>query len=366
MSNIVVHVGAPFYWPEDFNINAITKKNVRIAAWLKLPFRYRTGDLFHLDIDESAGIDIWIYNRFPIPEGESYEKTHQRLHEAGYKRGVDYPRDHSEAIIILKNPQVTSLRQENLTSDDGFSPPAVQLPYFRVLQILNEFTCAYATTTNELFGGAALKPLSNAEFFDSLWAEVTLLCPHDYNIQEPEILEMVQWVPERDFRVISTRHGEVSDLPKEKLEIKPVLKKIRDHAFHELAFKAKVEMVSHEPITALVLICAAMEGAHAAFLHQAIKRMPGEYQESLVNQLLREQGISTLVQITPKIFLPVDKQPNVKTLKECVSALQARNDIMHAKSSKGTYAMRKHTNSDLNNHYSALLTMYNFFVSIID
>jgi len=164
--------------------------------------------------------------------------------------------------------------------------------------------------------------------------------------------------------------GDLSDLPRETLEKLPVyLKRFREHAFYELGFKAKSEMATREPIVALVLLCAGLEGVHAAYLRMCLEKPLAPYpkdREELINNLLREQGIYTMIRLTIYVFMPEPLRPPDDILQKCLEGIRIRNDIIHAKRTKKGYKLRDHTFNKLNEAYSGIFKVYCCFIEALN
>jgi hypothetical protein len=268
----------------------------------------------------------------------------------------------SEAIVFVPNPHVPDEVIDALRKGEAKVPSERNL--FRTHSAFNEFICAYATAANQLFGGAPLRMLTDMEFMDSLYMEAAFLSPPGYDLTDHDIEDVFSWKPEREFVKIGGQlSGDLDDLPATTLaSIGHAHQNFREHAFYEIAFKAKTEMVGRDPIVAIMLACAALEGVHAELLRQATK---SKISDGLMSNLLREQGIHTLIQITPRLFMPEDARPNDEAIKRCVDALEKRNAIIHAKMSGGHYKMRGYTAGELNTAYSAVIEMYNSLLQFV-
>lgn len=326
---------------------------------LRLPFRFRTGKLYRFQVTGENPFEVWILNRFLIPEDSDHNDWLPRLHATGIN---GYSPLWSEAIVFVPDPHVSEEVIDALRKGEAKIPSEKNL--FRTQAAFNEFICAYATAANNLFGGAPLRMLTDMEFFDSLYVEAAFLSPPGYDITSKDIDGMFSWKPEREFVKIGGQlSGGLADLPATTLAtVGQAHQNFREHAFYEIAFKAKTEMVGLDPIVAIILASAALEGVHAELLRRATK---GKISDGLMSKMLREQGIHTLIQITPRLFMPEDERPNDETIRRCVDALEKRNAIIHAKMSGGRYKMRGYTFDVLSNAYSAVMEMYNSLLKFV-
>ena len=351
---------------DDFDVKTSTADAVRFAVVLTLPFRIRTGKLFKAPSIDSE-IEIWLCNNFDIPEGtDSLEIIKKR--PAGHSVGWSYL--WTEALVIVNHPKVL---QEEVDKLKTGTTKGVNLSrnVFIALSALNEFIGVYSETANTPFGGAPLHMLTNLEFFEHFRLEIAYFAPPQYTVTEKDTLEFFTWRPEKSF--VSTGgqlSGDLFDLPRETLEKLPTyLKRFREHAFYELGFKAKSEMVNHDPIVALVLACAALEGAHAAYFRLCLEKPLHSYsngREELINNLLREQGFYTMIRLTIYVFMPEALRPSEEILQKCLEGIRIRNDIMHAKQSKSGYKLREHTVSNLHEAYSGIFKVYRCFIEALN
>lgn len=240
---------------------------------------------------------------------------------------------------------------------------------FRALSVLNEVVFAYSEAVGSMFGGAALRFLTDTDFFDSLRLEFAFVAPADYVLGERDVGEIFDWRPPKEFRSLGQLTGDLDDVPPSIFADVPAhVARLRAHAYHELAFKSKMAMIAREPLVALVLACAALEGAHAAILRHALgshlsARPKGA--EGLLESLSREQGIFTLIELTSYAFMDPKQRPTDDELAKCLEALTMRNGIVHAKQKKGAYKLRQHTFMDLSNAYSAVLVVFRRYTDFL-
>jgi hypothetical protein len=358
----MIHQSATCLSPDDFDVKTTTPECVHYAALLRLPFRLRTGKIFRFRPTDER-FEVWVHNRYLIPEGATDFPQFAKQLQAAQEDGLPGP--WSEAIVFLPDPYLADDTVKLIREGRGGVPMSRNA--FRAHAALNQFICAYATSIDQIFGGAPLRMLADMEFFGHLRADITYLSPPSYVITDQDVEDLFDWQP--SVRITTTGvqlHGQLDDLPSSlHSKIDDAFRNIRNHAFYEIAFKAKSEMVQRDPIVAIVLACAALEGVHAEFLRQATKQAIDS--PSLITNLLREQGIHTLIQVTPRLLIPEDARPSNDLIKRCADAITTRNDIMHAKrSSKGKYRIREYTANELNSAYSALIEMYRFLVGRLE
>ena len=349
-----MHSNLVFVTPDDFDTATVASDAVHFAVRLRLPFRFRTGKLFRFLVTDEKPFQLWIYNRFQIPHGTG---SFEWLKQFRATAGAGWAGLWSEAVVFIPDPFLKDDTVSAIQQGNGVVPSEQNL--FRTLTALNEFICAYATGTNQIFGGAPLRMLTDMEFFQCLYAEITMLSHPSCEMTDKDIEDVFDWKPEREVMMKGGQlSGELDDLPPTSLDVLDLaLQNTREHAFYEIAFKAKTEMVERDPIVAIVLACAALEGVHAAFLRHVTKGAIENH--GLISDLLREQGFFTLIQVTPRLFMSENLRPPDDLVKRCADAITTRNHIMHAKMSKqGYYHFRRYTSNDLTSAYSALMEMY--------
>jgi hypothetical protein len=342
---------------DGFELSQLRPEDIRYGLELRLPFRVRTGTLIKVPpADKDA--EIWLFNSVAIPSGSHLPAI---LHSLLDKDRASYRELWTQAVVILSSPSLVDGAVEALRNGD---PKALGLGEnkFRALTALNEVIYGYSEVTISLFGGAPLRFLTDTDLFEALRLELAFLAVPDYVVTDSDIREILDWRPERELRSLGQLTGDLTDLdPDTFAAIPDRIHQLREHAYHELAFKAKTAMVEREPVIALVLACAALEGAHAALLRKALSPSLSTNPkgvDGLTDSLLREQGIYTLMQLTLYAFMDAMHRPTAADIASCLDALIIRNDIVHAKQKRGAYKLRTHTFNDLSTAYAAVLKVY--------
>ena len=361
----MVHTSAVFSC-DDFDVETLTADAVRFAVVLTLPFRVRTGKLFKApSIDGET--EIWLRNNFDIPEGTDFREIIRKRPD-NHSTGWSYL--WTEALIIVNHPKI---QHEEVNKLKGGTTKGVNLSrnVHTAIEAINELIGAYSEAVNTILGGDTLRMLTDIVFLECVRLEITYFAPPKYMLTEKDTLEIFTWRPEKLFVSKGGQlTGDLFNLPRETLEKLPAyLKRFREHAFYELGFKAKSEMVNRKPIVALVLACAALEGAHAAYLRTCLEKPLGpcpKDREELINNLLREQGIYTLIRLTIYVFMPDPLRPPDEDLQKCLEGMRIRNDIMHAKRTKKGYKIREHTFKKLSEAYSGIFKVYRCFIEALN
>jgi hypothetical protein len=360
-----------FGYPDELNLSQATEVEVRIGSILRLPFRFRTGPVFSLDLPSDPLATVWLRNRVDVPEGTPWEDVQRLAENAGVldvHESVRFPLDvlNTDALVVIEG-QV--FREQDLVKiRRGEMPSTLANRYSDTLRLFNEFVCAYVGATKQLFGGSPIRMFTDSEFGDTMRVYARIVCPRGYVLTEANALEMLNWRPGQVHLATKQYTGSWNDFPSAQIAgIGKHFRAQQQHAFFEIALKAKMAMVDRDPVVALVLACAALEGAHAAFLRQATQQQLSGAPKSdeLLNNLLREQGIHTLFRLTPFLFMTPQQRPAADVLEGCRKGLEMRNDIMHIKTTGKQYKIRRHTFASLSDAYAAVLQAYDSFVAAL-
>lgn len=115
----------------------------------------------------------------------------------------------------------------------------------------------------------------------------------------------------------------------------------------------------------------ALESAHAVFLRLKLgAALSAEYssdaRDSLVDNMIRDQGIHTLIQVTPYLFLPPTIQPSMEEIRACTTGLEMRNAIVHAKTKRGNPTVRTYDSDRYRNAIHAVLKVYKILVQELE
>ena len=125
------HSGLTFYWPDDLQVDSVTRAFVHYGVWLRLPYRSRTGQLFRF----AAGKDfeVWVHNRYSIPEGSTFEDRMTEDRKRGL-RGFDHY--WSEVLLIISTPDVPDDAFEEIRKGSGAVPTEKNV--FAALRYFND------------------------------------------------------------------------------------------------------------------------------------------------------------------------------------------------------------------------------------
>ena len=175
-----------------------------------------------------------------------------------------------------------------------------------------------------------------------------------------DVENILKGAPAKELRQLEGLTDRMIDLEPDALESMPKhIEMFRRHAYHEIAYRAQIASIQRDPVVALILACAALEGAHAHFVRTRLAERLASHKrgEQLIEDLLREQGIYTLLQVSVA-FLVDAHRPSEEVLASCLNALTIRNSIVHAKQKKGQYKLRSYTAGELYAAVSAVMKVF--------
>jgi hypothetical protein len=163
--------------------------------------------------------------------------------------------------------------------------------------------------------------------------------------------------------------GDLRDYSSQQLqELSRAIERIRTHAFYELRTNAVSAMLRGDASVALVLACAALEGAHGAFLSLTLRpSFPDDKFDGYLSQLLREHGFFSLVQLSVWHFMSPADRPTAEDMTNCLKGVEIRNAIMHAGRKKGgRYKLREYSQPQLQAGYSGIMAVYRALASCVE
>ena len=351
---------------DSFDPHTASATDVRFGFVVHLPFRLRVGTWYRDSVvAQNRHFTFWLLNRIPIASGKP--------------AGLQLPPEKSfsdlwtEALLVLEDPAVSeeSLKplRESLPGATNQNYPRPSGEMFHAMEALNHFIIGYATATKQLLGGAPLRVFRTIDFFDFLRWDVTILGSRNEAITDETARMIFDLRPDREVRAIGSITGDIDDLPTDMLaQIHKAIDLHQDFIFYEYSFEAKSKMVAGDYVGALLMAVAALEGVHAAYVHQALaSKLPPDADASLPDDFLRELGMTLCNQLTPYIFMEVDQRPSADLIGQAERAIKFRNEIMHSlRNRRGMYRTRTRTNRELSEAYSAVLKLYECYRSAFE
>jgi hypothetical protein len=353
---------------EEVNATDITPMHVRTATLVRLPFHLRTGLICRVADPDNDRLHVWLRNKLSIPQGSDES-------EASCQVASLSPEEfHTDALIVNDNPELAPSEIDAVRTGiwEKIGVPSLRNPGFR---LLNEIIGAHQMVCigPYLTGIGAMWPrmLTEREVFERLLTEIVLIVEPDRAIDEDIVLRVFAGINRLPVGLRTCVFGDCRDYSTTQIEsLKDAVRKIRNHAFYELKANAIAAMLRGDVIVAVVLACAALEGAHGAFMRIALRdKVPGNASKynDFISGLLREQGFYSLVQLSVRVLMEAEERPADMDLERCLNGVSIRNSIMHA-GIKGTgkYKVREYSQSNLSDGYGGILAVYKAFEAAVE
>jgi hypothetical protein len=307
--------------------------------------------------------EIAIRNRVHLSKDSSYQEAISSV--------KSYDELWSDALVIIGSPKISKEgldRLRNWKPDKGSFPITGTEDMFKAMQALNHFVIAYATTTKNVYGGSPLRLFRPSDYFAHHKWQIAIIAPKGEPLTNENIIQMLEWRPNIKISSLGSLWGQLDDIGAEDLVgIENTMSLQNDFVFFEIAFEAKSKMASDDYIGALLMAVAALEGAHAAFVHHELgARLNQNSDRSLPDEFIRELGLHLCNRLTPYLLMGEAERPSQELIQQCEKGIKIRNEIMHAlKNNKGKYRLRTRTHEEISNAYSGVLRVYNCYVSAL-
>jgi hypothetical protein len=305
-------------------VEGLTPKHLRIATILRLPFHLCTGPIYHIADPENSQVNIWFRNKVSIPHNIEIYKQWAFIQD--YQKRKTFMIDFfTEVSIINHKPKILPDEFETIKSgkNGAIGTASLNNPGFR---LLNETISAHQMVRLGPYipdvGALWPRMLTEREMFKCIIIEIVILAEPNCKINRDIVLDLFNLAEKFPAQTTGQIWGWLGDYSSEQLlELEHSVQKVRKHAFYELKTKAIAAMLTGDSIVAIVLGCAALEGAHGAFMRLVTRdKFPNEHSEfnSFINGLLREQGFYSLVQLTVKVLMDKEEHPSDEDLKLCL------------------------------------------------
>jgi hypothetical protein len=350
----------------ELNEANLTIAHVRTATVVRLPFHLCTGSIFQIVDPDNDRLQIWLRNKLSIPHNADILKA--------FSTRTSPDNFFTDALIVNSQPEIRPGEFEAIRTGktSAIGPASLRNPGFR---LLNEVIAAHQMVRLGPYvaGMGALWPrmLTQHETFERILVEVVLLADPDRTIDKNIILGLFDNIDQLSFGLGGSGTGDLRDYSSEQIAaLELAVRKVRKHAFYELKTNAISAMLGGDSIVAIVLGCAALEGAHGAFMRLTLRdKIPGNVGEfhGFMNGLLREHGFYSLVQLSVRVLMKIEERPSDDELKRCLNGVTIRNAIMHA-GIKGTgkYKIREFSRSEINDGYSGIMAVYRAFEATVE
>ena len=238
---------------------------------------------------DDTHLQIWLRNKVSIPHTADIHEVFATQSQPLLKKYQDFLTD---ALIVNCQPKLRPNDLKTIKAGVGIiDHAAIQnsgqllneiIAAHQIVRLGPYISCLDATWPRMLYPG---------EIFERMLYEVTLITEPNRIIDQNIILNLLSDTPSGSCTRMA---GDLRDFSKEQISaLKLAVSKVRKHAFYELKTKAIAAMLSRDSIVAIVLGCAALEGAHGFYMRLALRnKIPGDTGKfnTFMNSLLREQG----------------------------------------------------------------------------
>lgn len=360
----------------DVDLSNVDKRNVRLACVVRSPFRFFIGSSLHTKLTHADHqFEIYLRNEVVIATGDP-------LPNYAWGR-YPLPDDlKTNFVIIDRAPQLSNEEVMNITKKVGWSYPdffEFSPHYWRVFNVYRNLILALDTVVQHYDrspGAYQAIHAPSAEEFQSLdTAIVFILCPRDFSLREEHFQELLTWFDHSprfslsfslEEEEIRHRFAATPLSPERIQELERRYELQERYVHYEFAHQAEVELQHQDYVAALIAAVVALESAHSAYVRTQIEAcLPSDKKkkerDQLVSDLLREQGISSLIQVTPYLFLPAEAQPSPEDIKECCNGLTMRNKIVHAAVKNGQPVIRNYDSKMYLKAIGSVLRVYKTF-----
>jgi hypothetical protein len=347
---------------DELNKDSLTIAHIRTATIVRLPFHLCTGSIFQVVDPENDCFQVWLRNKLSIPHNADIQEQLNILHQSHHDEFF------TDALIINNQPELRPGEFEAIRADNAsaIGSPSLRNPGFK---LINEISTAHHMVRlgPYISGINASWPrlLTEHEIIERILVEIVLLADPNRTIDKNMVLILFADIDQLPFEIGGSSIGDFKDYSREQLEsLRLAIRKVRNHAFYELKTNAISAMLVGDSIVAIVLACAALEGAHGAFVRLTLRdKFPGDKDfNKFINGLLRDHGFYSLVQFSIRVLMKTEERPSDDELKRCLNGITIRNAIMHA-GIKGTgkYKIREFSRNEINSGYSGIMKVYKCF-----
>lgn len=369
---------------EDMNSAHITRENIRIAFVFQLPFRLRTAKFAKLLMDHETIEEIVLYNPMAFPDGSDFNQICKD------NRG-DYRSLWSTAIALANGKTLTDQELEVLKDGqllasrlDHDVRASVLKPVFEFKRLVTEciesvnalivastWLAIKRSGPNGMYGVTPIRTLSEFDLPILLRSQIVVICPETFEITEETIVAILD-AGCRNFEVkwVEPLRSDSYDIANIQLEEwNRVLGETKTDVILDFSFEALSYATKGQYQIALLMAVVSMEAAHSSFVRAVLKkRLPGKENEksSAINNLLREQGIYALCQVTPYLMMEEEDRPAEAHVKMALKAIQMRNAVMHATQKKGAPKLRGFKKEEYIEAYTAAVIVRDTYLRARD
>lgn len=351
-----------------------SREEIGIAYICYLPFRLQTGKITKYDCSFGRNaIDIWVYNEISSVPSDPDTALLDVL-----KPDMNLTRLTSKLMIHFKNPMVEDEDFDKIVAwvrtGQQQSTNTIR-NIFQASVALNRLLVACNAASHETFGGEEFKKISVHELLIEglLVAEDIIIASEGFSFSKQEAEGILSSIQTMNVR-LSRWRGLAQTVSEEiRQEVQQILSKYLDHMlFYELLFEAKSKAIIEDSRGALIQAAMAFENAIWLILEFEFEKKFLEVRDSLedeserailsknhikdtIEDFGREIGLYRLIQTLPYLFFNDNEMLKPTEIKDAVSAITARNKLIHSKKTRSDdYFWSTWSQELLSKHYSAL------------
>lgn len=325
-------------------------RQIAYVSVIDLPFRLALGDYFRYVTGDDGVFEVAGLNRFSLPTKKQYRV--EDLPRKSDRNIVNtrvaviqqpFPVNGDDLKIIRVSPYVrlTSQAETLLKSDPG-TQTIIFPPSPKHTEVLRRFIELYYVHCPPRYQGHDLRPVWEHDFFDRHVVLTGCLTKPGKRVSTKFLKILLRSENplrnEVDLGVLGLRDVEKSA----KTRFARALRTEVPSLAERLWMLADSYAGHHNQEMAVITAVAAMEAAVNVYTRVRLEPHLGR---GLTEQLLREQGMYTLIQALPKLLFPPAALPSEETTRLVLEAITARNALMHGKhdkSGKPTFFTKSH------------------------
>ena len=359
----------------------VTPRHVRLAYVFRSPYRFYIGPAMRLEMSHAGyQFEIFARNRVVVAEDEP-------LPNFPWHDYPPHPDLTTDFVIVERSPEVC--RDHLPTIADLDHEDELRWLYFpsdhwRIINVYRHVILALDTMVHQLDWRPGPQQVVRAPSFEQVRslvsAAVFVLCPPDVSLENVHFEHILTVVDQQQPSTVTLllqeeeirrRFGATPLQQKQIQEIERFLALQERYLHYEFEHQAEIAWNIGDYPTALLAAVVALESAHSAFVRLAMEeRLPREMRDKernqVVDRLLREHGIHSLIQVTPYLFLPPERQPSLDLVKQCAEGLEMRNAIVHAKSKGDQPVLRRFDSSKYRRAVRGVLGVYELFATELE
>jgi hypothetical protein len=297
-----------------------SESTIQLAYKFLLPCRLAFHGVTRFDIPGSPSGYLAILNGIELPRPTT-------LQEAMERAGRVESKLRSTAVAVFEKPKpspefLKSMAQGTITGESGVRQNHLDL----ALNALNRIVIAHRSVADIDFG-ESVYPIVLGE---SVELQVWVYAPAQHTLSDDEVKAIAELQPRLSVGGIgiSAPGIDVSDLAPEKIDrIRHVFRRLDQQVFDEFEYASHYFQFQGEEVISLLMAVVALEATHGAFLRKYLEQRG--VSNSQTGTYLREQGFTSTLPITAKVFMREVNKPSDEELTGCLKGVTLRNAIMH-------------------------------------